>query len=197
MSDLLLHGSVLLVFAWLLVGGLGLPLPEDAAVLAAGVLADRGDARLSFAIAAVVVGVFAGDAILFFAARRLGPAAYERKLFKRLLPPERRAKIDNAYARYGGRLVFLARHVAGLRGAVFAMAGIHGMSPRRFFFWDGLAACISLPVVFLLGYFGSQHIERVRRGMAHVEHYILFIVAIAGLAFVTWRHLHLRSAARP
>lgn len=197
MSDLVLHGSVLLVFAWLLVGGLGLPLPEDAAVLAAGVLADRGDARLSFAIAAVVVGVFAGDAILFFAARRLGPAAYERKLFKRLLPPERRAKIDNAYARYGGRLVFLARHVAGLRGAVFAMAGIHGMSPRRFFFWDGLAACISLPVVFLLGYFGSQHIDRVRRGMAHVEHYILFIVVIAGLGFVTWRHLHLRSAARP
>src|SRR5690349_9554450 len=141
MSDGLLDGSIGLVFAWLLVGGLGLPLPEDAALLAAGVLIERGAVDPIFAVAVVLVGVLAGDGILFFAARRLGPAAYERKLFQRVLPPARRAKIERAYERYGGRLVFVARHVAGLRAAVFAMAGMNGMKPRRFFFWDTLAAC--------------------------------------------------------
>ena len=41
MNELLLHGSILLVFAWLAIGALGAPLPEDAALLAAGVLAFR------------------------------------------------------------------------------------------------------------------------------------------------------------
>lgn len=185
-----------LVFAWLLVGGLGLPLPEDAAILAAGVLIERGAANPFLAIGLVIAGVLLGDAILFFAARRLGPRAYERKLFQRVLPPDRRAKVERAYERYGGRLVFFARHVAGLRAAVFAMAGIHGMRPRRFLLWDAAAACISIPFVIGLGYFGAKHIEKMRAGIAAAHHYILLAVAIALLGFITWRHVHLRSAAR-
>lgn len=196
MSDALMHGSMALVFAWLLIGGLGLPLPEDAALLAAGVLIERGAANAAFAIGVVLFGVLLGDSILFFAARRLGPRAYERKLIQRVLPPERRAKIESAYERYGGRLVFFARHVAGLRAAVFAMAGIHGMRPRRFLAWDTAAACISIPLVVGLGYFGSKHVDRMRAGIAAAHHYVLLIVAIGVLGFITWRHVHMRSAAR-
>ncbi|HEY5945607.1 MAG TPA: DedA family protein [Kofleriaceae bacterium] len=196
MSDALLHGSMALVFAWLLVGGLGLPLPEDAAILAAGVLIERGAANPFLAVGLVIAGVLLGDAILFFAARRLGPRAYDRKLFQRVLTPDRRAKVERAYERYGGRLVFFARHVAGLRAAVFAMAGIHGMRPRRFLLWDAAAACISIPFVIGLGYFGAKHIEKMRTGIAAAHHYILLAVAIALLGFITWRHVHLRSAAR-
>jgi membrane protein DedA with SNARE-associated domain len=196
MSDALLHGSMAVVFAWLLVGGLGLPLPEDAALLAAGVLIERGATNPYLACALVLFGVMLGDSILFFAARRLGPRAYDRKLIQRVLPPERRAKIERAYERYGGRLVFFARHVAGLRAAVFAMAGIHGMRPRRFLLWDGAAACISIPFVMSLGYFGAKHIDKMRADIAAAHHYILLAVAIAVLAFITWRHVHMKSAAR-
>jgi membrane protein DedA with SNARE-associated domain len=193
-SDELLHGSIVFVFAWLAIGGLGAPLPEDAALLAAGVLIERGAVHWAVALAVVMVGVLGGDSLLFFTARKLGPAAYRRKLFQKVLPPARRAKIEHAYERYGGRLVFIARHVAGLRAAVFAMAGISGMKPRRFLFWDGLAACISIPLVMGLGYFGARHVDRMRAGIAEVHHYILIIVGVAVLAFITWRHLHLRSA---
>src|SRR6185503_8955298 len=188
MSEALLHGSMALVFAWLLIGALGAPLPEDAALLATGVLIERGATNPLFAIALVIIGVLAGDAILFLGARRLGPAAYQRKLFQRVLPPERRAKIERAYERYGGRLVFLARHVAGLRAAVFAMAGIHGMRPRRFFAWDTAAACIGIPFVVCLGYYGARHVDRMQAGLAAAHHYILLVVALAVLGFITWRH---------
>ncbi len=197
MSTLLLHGSLLLVFAWLIVGGIGVPLPEDIAVLGAGVLAHRGEVHPLLAIGVVAVGVLAGDAILFFMARRLGTAAYERDTIRKILPPERRAKIEHAYARHGGRLVFFARNVAGLRGAVFAMAGINGMPPRQFLFWDAIAASISVPLVFGLGYLGSQHIDHVRAGIAKTEHHVMFAAALLALAYVTWRHLHLRSATHP
>jgi membrane protein DedA with SNARE-associated domain len=194
MTHLLLHGSMFLVFGWLVVGGLGAPLPEDAAILSAGVLIERGAVSPIVAIVIVLIGVLGGDSVLFFAARRLGPAAYDKKLFKKILPPARREKVEKAYDKYGGRLVFIARHVAGLRAAVFAMAGIHGMRPRRFLFWDSLAACISIPFVIGLGYFGARHIDKVRAGMAHAQHWLLLAVAVAILAFITYRHLKLRTA---
>lgn len=195
MNETLLHGSIVVVFAWLALGSIGLPLPEDAALLAAGVLVQRGAVHPLVAVAVVMIGVLGGDAVLFFAGRRLGPAAYQRKVFQKILPPERRIKIERAYERYGGRLVFLARHVAGLRAAVFAMAGIHGMRPRRFLAWDAAAACISIPFVMSLGYFGAAHVDRMRAGMALAHHYILLAVAVAVLAFITWRHVRVRSAA--
>jgi membrane protein DedA with SNARE-associated domain len=188
-GETLLQGSMVLVFLWLVIGGVGLPVPEDAALLAAGVLVHRGATGPVVAVALCFLGVLGGDAMLFYFARRLGPRAYERKLFRRILPPQRRAKIEEAYARYGGRLVFFARHVAGLRAAVFAMAGIHGMRPARFFAWDAAAACVSIPVVVGLGYVGSTHVDLVRHGIARAHHYILLALGCAGIAFLAWRHV--------
>jgi len=185
----LLQSSILAVFLWLALGGLGLPLPEDAALLGTGVLIERGLVHWYFALPVVVVGVLGGDAALFFLARRLGPKAYEHRMIKRALPPERREKIEDAYRRYGGRLVFLARHVAGLRGAAFAMAGIARMQPWRFLLWDAAAACISIPFVVSVGFFGSRHIARMRAGIAHFHHYVLLVVALGVLGYVTYRHV--------
>jgi membrane protein DedA with SNARE-associated domain len=197
MSDGLLQGSIVLVFVWLAIGGLGVPLPEDAALLAAGVLVQRGAIHPALALLVVFVGVLGGDAVLFFAARRLGPAAYQRKLFRRVLPPERRARIEDSYNRYGGRLVFFARHVAGLRAAVFAMAGIHGMRPRRFLAWDAAAAALSVPLVVGLGYLGAAHMDRVRAGIASARHYLLLAAALCVLGYVTWRHVRKLRGAPP
>lgn len=196
MAEQWLQGSIVLVFAWLVIGGLGVPLPEDAALLATGVLIERGAVHPVLALVAVFVAVIGGDASLFFLGRRLGPAAYDRRAVRRVLPPERRAKIESAYRRHGGRLVFFARHVAGLRAAVFAMAGIHGMRPWRFLAWDAAAACISIPFVVALGYFGSKHVDRVRAGVAAAHHYLLLALALAVLGYLAWRHVQkLRGAS--
>lgn len=187
--DALLGGSLVLVFIWLLVGSVGVPLPEDVALITAGVLIHREVVDPTVAFAVVFAGVLGGDAILFFTARRLGPAAYETRLFRRLLPPERRARMEQAFQRHGGRMVFIGRHLAGLRAAVFAMAGINQLAPRRFFVWDALAACITVPLTVALGYFGSAHIDRVQAGIAKTEHYVFLGAALLLLGYLTWRHV--------
>jgi membrane protein DedA with SNARE-associated domain len=192
-----LQGSIAFVFAWLVIGGLGVPLPEDIALLATGVLVQRGAVHPAVALPVVFAGVLAGDAMLFFLARRLGPAAYKRRLFQRLLPPERRRRIEELYRRHGGRLVFLARHVGGIRAAVFAMAGIHGMRASRFLLWDALSACLSVPLVVGLGYYGALHVDRVRAGIAAAHHLVLLAVALAALGFLTWRHVRKLRGPRP
>jgi membrane protein DedA with SNARE-associated domain len=190
-DDVTLHGSLAFAFLWLAVGGLGAPLPEDAALLATGVLIHHGVVRPELAVPVMFFGAVGGDSGLFFAARRLGPRAYDRKLFQRILPPGRRAKLEDLYERYGGRLVFFARHVMGLRAATFAMAGIAQMKPSKFLFWDSLAACLSVPLMIGVGYYGSQHVQRMRTGVATVHHYLLFaamLVAVGILIFHSWRH---------
>lgn len=187
MNELLEHGSILLIFAWLAIGGFGAPLPEDAALLAAGVLVERGAVNPVIAVLVVAIGVLGGDAMLFFAARKLGPAAYQKKLIQRALPPARRAKIERAYARYGGRLVFIARFVAGIRAGTFALAGIHGMQPRRFLLWDGVAACISIPLVMLLGYFGAAHLDDVRAALGAARAWLLGALVVSVLGAVAWQ----------
>lgn len=189
MDDTALHGSIVFVFAWLALGGLGAPLPEDAALLTTGVLIQRGTVPPALGLAVVLVGVLAGDAMLFFAARRLGPRAYEHRTFQRILPPARREKLERAYHRYGGRLVFFARHVAGVRGATFAMAGISGMRPLRFLAWDAAAASLSVPLMVGVGYYGATHIARMRAGVAHVEHYVAFTAILLAVAALVWVHV--------
>ena len=184
-AELLAHGSLVLVFAWLVLGGLGLPLPEDAALVAAGALVYHGVSAV-LALAIAFAGVLAGDVILFVLARRLGPAAYARPLFRRLLPPRRRQRIEDLYRRRGGWVVFLARHVAGIRAATFAL-GIHGMRLRRFVAWDALGACTSVPLYTGLGYAGALHVERVRAGVATAEHYLLLALIVVAIGVLSVR----------
>ncbi|MCX5745317.1 MAG: DedA family protein [Proteobacteria bacterium] len=195
MTSWLLHGSMVLVFAWLVVGGLGVPLPEDAALLATGVLIHQGASPV-VSLGVAFVAVLTGDTILFQLARRYGAAAYERPLFRRLLPPARRLRIEEAYRKYGGWFVFFARHVVGIRAATFALAAIHGMRLRRFLLWDGAAAVLSVPLVVGVGYLGALHVERVRAGVASVQHVVVLAVILAVIVYGTVRWVRQRRVER-
>jgi len=196
---LLVHGSLALLFALLVAGGLGVPFPEDLVLLTAGVLVHRGVVPLPYALALCMFGVLLGDFLLFNTARRLGPAALDRPMFGRLLPPQRRRRIADVLKRHGSLIIFVARHLAGLRAPVFAMAGMHGMSPLRFIVVDALALCISAPLVVGLGYLFSQNIELARRGMASVEHFIVIaavLILLGYLLVITWRRWRNRRGRR-
>jgi membrane protein DedA with SNARE-associated domain len=187
MLDLFLrHGSLAVFFLALVAGGLGIPIPEDAVLLAAGALTHRGVVPIETAIPVCMLGVLAGDTILFTTAKRLGPAALERPFLKRLVTPARRARAEAFVEKRGGVAVFVARHVAGLRAPVFAVAAMHGMPLRKFLLWDALGLCISAPAVFALGWWSSAHVDLARRGIAHVEHWALLIVAIVLLGYAAW-----------
>jgi len=183
LPGILAHAPLPLLVLALVVGGLGVPLPEDVVLLTAGALAHASKPGWPVVVPVCIGGVLLGDTLLFLAARRTGTTAYERGWLARLLPGPRRAKLERLFARYGGALVVVARHVAGLRAPVFALASIHGMPLRRFLLWDGLGACVSVPLMVLLGYAFANHLERVRMGVARLEHWVL---ALAGIALAAY-----------
>ncbi len=176
------QGSYGLMIAWILAAGLGLPIPEDVAMISGAILAERGITDLRITVAVLALSVLAGDTILYFIARRLGPAIYERKFIQRVMTKERREKVEALIARYGAFVVFGARHVAGLRGAIFAMCAIHGISYVRFIVADALALSISLPVFLVIGWLFSNSIDQVASHAATFEHYSMLAIGALLLA---------------
>ncbi len=176
------QGSYGLMFAWIIAAGLGLPLPEDVAMISGAILAQRGVTNLWVTVAVLAVSVLLGDTILYFIARRIGPAIYERKFIQRVMPPERRGYVEGLIAKYGSLVVFGARHVAGLRGAIFAMCAIHGISYPRFILADALGLAISLPVFMAIGWLFSDSIDRVAENAATFEQYVM--LAIGGIVLL-------------
>ncbi len=112
----------------------------------------------------------------------MGPELYEHPRLKKLLPPERRKRLAHFYARHGGRCVFVGRFLSMLRGAVFIMAAVQGMRLRHFLLWDGLALCLSAPVVVALGYAFSHSVDAVAKGAARAEHLLVLATTSALLA---------------
>lgn len=173
------HGSYGLMIAALIAAGLGLPLPEDIVMISGAILAQRGITDLWLTVLALTVGVFLGDSALFLVARKVGPAIYEWRWIKRVMPAPRRAWIEEKIAKHGMLVVFFARHVAGFRGPTFAIAAIHGISYVRFIIADMIALAISLPLWMALGWFFSDSIDELLNRTATVER--LIMVSVVGL----------------
>ena len=191
---LLSHGSIALVVLALIVAGLGLPVPEDIMLLAAGVPVHRGEVSFVGALAACAVGVMIGDTTIFLIARRLGPAALVRRPLRWIVTPARRIQIEAMFKKRGNTIVFMGRHMAGLRAPIFAMAGINGVKLRNFWLWDGLGLCVSAPVVIGIGYTLAEELPKARAHLKSFETVVLCVLALAIVGFVVWRKLRKSKA---
>lgn len=194
MPEFLAEGSLALVFAALIAAGMGLPVNEDTVILATGAMADRGIVPLPWALVVCYFGVLCGDFILFSAGRHLGPRMLKIKFFQKLLPEERLQKTELMFARRGPFAVFISRFLIGFRIPGFATAGLLGMSPWRFLFWDGLGAAITAPLVFGLGYFFSSRLDQIEEGFGAAANWVLAgVIAAVIIAGIIWT-LRRRSA---
>lgn len=182
-QEFLESGSYLAFLLALVGGGLGVPIPEDLVLLTAGALSKRGITRWWIAAPICYVGVLLGDSALYLAARKLGNAALETRRFRKLLPPHRRARLERLFERRGALVIFVGRHIPGVRAPTFALAGIHRYPYGKFLLWDALALCISGPLVFLLGYLFAGQLSQVKAKLSEVKH-ILFVAAV--VIFAIW-----------
>jgi membrane protein DedA with SNARE-associated domain len=189
LDSLLSHGSIGLVFLALIAAGLGLPIPEDIMLLAAGVLVHRGEVSYVGALATCAVGVAVGDTTIFLLARRLGPAALERRPLRWVITPERRIKVEEMFRKRGKVIVFMGRHMAGLRAPIFAMAGINGIKLRDFWLYDGLGLCVSAPVVIGIGWWLADELDKAKEHLHRFETGVIIVLAVVIIALFVWRKL--------
>jgi membrane protein DedA with SNARE-associated domain len=130
------------VFALIAVETMGIPVPGETALIAAALLAHRGQMDIVTLVALAAAAAIIGDNIGFAIGRKGG-----RKLLMRPGPLHaQRLKVieigEPFFARHGPKAVFLGRWVSGLRIASAWLAGINGMSWPIFLVWNALGGIV-------------------------------------------------------
>lgn len=195
LSSLFLEYSYAAVFGVLLLCGLGLPVPEEITLIAAGVAVFEGRAELVPMICVTVVGILAGDCVLLYWGRRYGPALLEKKIFRKLLHADRMAKVRRQFELHGSKAVFFARFFAGIRPCAYFTAGTLGMRFRTFVLLDLVGALLSAPISVWLGCRFGAEIEQLLTWVREGER-LLFLALVIVLAVVFTRHWRSKVAAQ-
>lgn len=194
-------GAYSLVLIVLLLCGLGIPLPEDVALITGGFLVFKGAARLEVMIVVAFLGILGGDSCAFFLGRRLGDGLVRRWPFRHIITPSKRSKVERLFARYGEKIVVAARFMPGVRAVTYFCAGTARMRYSRFIAFDGLAATVSAPVFVMLGWKFGDKIDRlikaVRRGQSAVVVGAIVIIGAALLARYLRRRIAHRESVEP
>jgi membrane protein DedA with SNARE-associated domain len=133
--------GIWVVAAFIALESVGIPLPAEAALIAAGFFAARTHGfDIWFLIAAGIGAAIFGEIVGFWIGRRFGHQLLMR-YGARLGFTEGRIKIGQwLFVRYGGRFVFIARFLPVLRNMAAVLAGTNAMAQHNFYFASATAA---------------------------------------------------------
>jgi membrane protein DedA with SNARE-associated domain len=186
LSDLIRHWGYLAIFLVVVLGNLGLPVPEETILVLAGYLVWRGQLRLPLVLAVGVASAVAGDNMGYWIGRRYGQKAIERYGHSLLGGPGRLASVRRFITRHGPLGVFAARFITGIRFLAGPMAGTLGLRPIPFLAANALGALVYVPVVvgagYAVGYGLGAYVERLRKVVGEVEHVVLILAILGTIA---------------
>ena len=171
------HFTYVGIFAVLLLGSLGVPIPEEMAIIAAAVLSHEGIIRWWLALPVCLLGVLSGDMVLYWVGRHWGEDVLNWRVVRLVLTLKRELWLQAAYRRHALKTIVTARHVMGLRAAAFLTAGMARVPFWKFVAADAGAAALGVPLLFGLAYFFMDQITAIVTDVHRVERWI----ALAGL----------------
>lgn len=129
-----------------------------------------------------IVGAVLSDSIIFMAGRLWGRRILQSGwVRRRILPPEKQAKIEANFHKNGILILLGARFTPGVRSPVFLMAGVLKMPIQRFLLADALYAIPGINLLFWLAYvFTDQFVAAVHAVERHRPMAIAAVVAAVG-----------------
>src|SRR5215211_2209522 len=185
--SLIEHYGYLVVFFGVMLESTGVPLPGETILLASGFLAQQGHLDVGDAIVVGILGAVVGDQIGYWAGRKGGRPFVLRWGRYVLVTPERLARAEGFFARHGGKAVFLARFVAGLRVFGALVAGISRMRWRTFFFYNALGGGLWATAAVLVGYLLGGSLALVERWAGRASLLLLVLLAVALVFYGAYR----------
>jgi membrane-associated protein len=166
--------------------------PSEAVVIAASVLAAKGELSIWLVALAAAAGGFLGDTGSYVLGRTAGAAA-ARRLFRSPKAKHRLSWAGEALERHGATIIVVARFVPGGRTATTFTAGMVRLSWPRFAAADAVGATLWAAYAAGLGYLGGETFER-RPLSAFL--FGLGVALLVALAVEAARRLHARPGGR-
>ena len=197
MLDWIERGSYLGIILFLTLTGIGLPIPEEVPIVAAGVASRVKDGlKWYYALPACMVGALLGDSLMYAIGRFFGARILrEHPWWSGFLTPEREKTIESLIKKHGIMAFFVARFLVGLRSPFYLTAGMLRVSYRWFLFADFICASVVIGGFFGLAYLFGERITGLihlaERGVTAVV-IVVAAIALAVVAFFSFRKRRIR-----
>jgi membrane protein DedA with SNARE-associated domain len=184
-EQIIKHLGYLGIALILILGGLGLPIPEEAPVILAGVLSRNGRMLAPLAFSTCLIGVLVGDFIVYFLGYHYGEKVLGFRVTRRLLTRAREAQIKGYFHRHGFKILILGRFAVGFRTAAYLTAGILKLPPLKLFLTDLVAASLSTSLMFGLAFVFAHQIQS---GIREVQQWFTLLLGVALAVWLAYRY---------
>ena len=192
-ADFLIRHGYAVLFGWVLLEQMGLPIPSVPLLIAAGALARAGRMNLMFAVVLAFVAIILADLFWYSLGRYRGGRILKLLCRISLEPDSCVRRTENLFVRHGVLALLVAKFVPGLNTAAPSLAGIFRMPARRFMVFDALGAVFWVVTVTSLGLILGDQLEEIALRWGGW----LVAVLAGGLAvYILWKFIQRRRFIR-
>ncbi|MFN3350224.1 DedA family protein [Pseudorhodoplanes sp.] len=156
------HYGAIAIFVMIYLESMGSPVPGETGVIAASLLAAKGELSIVSVYVAVLAGAILGDSTGYVIGR-LGGNALLRRFGPRIgLTAERLDAVEDRFARGGLWIVFIARFIPLMRQINGLLAGSLAMPWHRFLMAQSAGALVWTSLYTLGPYFFTELFHHLR-----------------------------------
>jgi membrane protein DedA with SNARE-associated domain len=182
-SEVTEHLPYLSIFLLLILGGIGLPFPEDATLILSGFLIAHEIIKALPAFLVVYTGLLLTDFFLYLIGKKYGRMVVEHKKFRRIISHDRLLKLEEKFKKGDVWVILIGRHFLGLRAQIFLVAGVMRMPAIKFLIADATTALLTIALMGGIGYAGGNSIQILRKDLTRIEHIAIIVLVIL---FACW-----------
>jgi membrane protein DedA with SNARE-associated domain len=185
---LIQHGYSVL-FIWVFVDTLGLPIPVTPILLVAGALAGIGKLNFVVVLSVSMIASLLGDLFLYGLGRLRGSKGLSILCQISLDPDSCVGRTKATFARYGARSLLVIKFIPGMNPFGQSLAGVIRMHPSRFFLFDGLGVFLWIGIFVGLGYQFSYEIEYFATRVTTHGSWMVGIIPMIFAAYIFWKYI--------
>jgi membrane protein DedA with SNARE-associated domain len=174
---------------------IGLFLPGEAVVVAAGFLASSGEFELWLVILIASLGAVAGSAASYIIGWFGGRALIELIALKLKADHRRLGEADTYFHSHGPVTVFIGRYMTGVKAFIPALAGTHRMNFAAFLFFASLGVVSWTVLAAFLGFFFGEHWTIVL-GIVQAAGWVILLAVVLILAVIWFRRKRAAQGTR-
>jgi len=164
----------------LFLGGLGIPVPENPALMGGGYALHKHLSPPLASLFAWYLAIMLGDSLLFAAAYWIFTRPTLSELLDRYVGRRRLEEYRTTFAGRAGWTLFLARFTFGIRALVYLAAGAARYPWQRFLAVDGVSVAAQVLLFVGIGYYAGERIEWAQSTGEKIA-FLLGICALGGM----------------
>ena len=180
--DFFVHYAYGILFLWVLVEQLGVPVPSVPLLIAAGTLTATHRIHTVPAMASILVACMLADSLWYMAGKRYGGRVVRLVCRLSLEAGACVRKTESYFGKHGATTLLFAKFVPGLSAVAPPIAGQTGMSYTRFLAYDMLGSLIWASAYVFGGRFFGDLAKKSAPFLHFLARYgvLLFAVALVG-----------------